>query len=171
MDFKIDDQTRLNFDKMMREEGVQNNTSKIRTLKHSKKIREQVSTIMGIRNKYQRLDKDLMNRMIDSKCGWLVQNYSNLFIKLKKNQLNLQILNNFLNTLSQIEDGDIDQHEGSVKVGQLLKKLYIDSALKSKKQIEDKERKKKKKVYKKPKKLSWKEYKLTLLENNNQINK
>ena len=29
MDFKIDDQTRLNFDKMMREEGVQNNNQKL----------------------------------------------------------------------------------------------------------------------------------------------
>ena len=145
MDFKLDNKTRLNFEKMMKEEGVENNTSKIRTLKHSKKIREQVTQMMNIRNKYARLDKDIMNKMIESKCVWLYQNYSNLYIKLKKNQLNLQILNSFLNTLSEIEDGKLDQHEGSVKVGQLLKQLYIDSALKNKKQMEDKDKKRKKK--------------------------
>tara|TARA_B100000073_G_C23410354_1_gene442947 strand:- start:86 stop:586 length:501 start_codon:yes stop_codon:yes gene_type:complete len=165
MDFKLDNKTRLNFEKMMKEEGVENNTSKIRTLKHSKKIREQVTQMMNIKNKYARLDSDMMDKMIESKCVWLYQNYSNLYVKLKKNQLNLQILDSFLNTLSEIEDGKIDQHEGSVKVGQLLKQLYIDSALKNKKQMEDKDKKRGKKEFKKPsKKLSWKQYKLTQLD-------
>tara|TARA_B100001063_G_C16777864_1_gene567324 strand:- start:10368 stop:10871 length:504 start_codon:yes stop_codon:yes gene_type:complete len=165
MDFKIDEKTRLNFEKMMKEEGIENNTTKIRSLKHSKKIREQVTTMVNLRNKYSRLDKDLMNRMIDSKCVWLYKNYSNLFLKLKKNQLNLQILDKFLSTLSEIEEGTLDQHEGSVKVGQLLKQLYIDSAIKNKKQMEEKDKKRKKKEFKKPvKKLSWKQYKKQHLE-------
>jgi len=160
MDFKIDEKTRLNFDKMMKEEGVEDNTTKIRNLKHSEKIREQVTSMMNIRNKYSRLDKNMMNKMIDSKCGWLFQNYSNLFLKLKKKQLNLQILDKFLNTLSQIEDGNLDQHEGSVKVGQLLKELYIDSAIKSQKEMEEKDKKMKKKSFIRPvRKLTWKDYK------------
>ena len=164
MDFKIDEKTRLNFDKMMKEEGVEDNTTKIRNLKHSDKIREQVTTMMDIRNKYSRLDKKMMNNMIDSKCGWLFQNYSNLFLKLKKKQLNLQILNKFLNTLSQIEDGNLDQHEGSVKVGQLLKELYIDSALKSQQDMEEKDKRKKKKSFKTPvRKVTWKGYKKSIL--------
>ena len=40
MDFTLDKKTRLNFEKMMKEEGVENNTSKIRNLKHSQKIRD-----------------------------------------------------------------------------------------------------------------------------------
>jgi hypothetical protein len=164
MDFKIDKKTRLNFEKMMKEEGVEDNTQKIRNLKHSQKIREQVTIMMNIRNKYSRLDKNMMNHMIDTKCSWLLQNYSNLFIKLKKKQLSLQILDNFLDTLSEIEDGKLDQHEGSVKVGQLLKKLYIDSAMKSQKEAEDKEKKRQKKSFKKPtQKLTWKEYKKSML--------
>jgi hypothetical protein len=35
-----------------------------------------------------------------------------------------------LDVLKQIEDGKVDQHEGSFMVGTLLKKIYIDSALK-----------------------------------------
>lgn len=164
MDFTLDEKTRLNFEKMMKEEGVENNTSKIRNLKHSKKIREQVAQMVNLKNKYSRLDNDLMNKMIDSKCVWLYKNYSNLFVKLKKNQLNLQILDSFLTTLSEIEDGILDQHEGSVKIGQLLKQLYIDSAIKNKKQMEEKDNKRKKKDFKKPKKMSWKEFKVTHLE-------
>ena len=147
MDFTLDKKTRLNFEKMMKEEGVENNTSKIRNLKHSQKIREQVKTMLEIKNKYSRLDKNLMDKMIESKCVWLYQNYSNLYVKLKKNQLNLQILDSFLTTLAEIEDGKIDQHEGSVKVGQLLKQLYIDSALKNKKQMEDNDNTRKKKRF------------------------
>jgi hypothetical protein len=32
--------------------------------------------------------------------------------------------------LRDIEDGKLDQHEGSFEVGKILKKIYIDSALK-----------------------------------------
>jgi hypothetical protein len=32
--------------------------------------------------------------------------------------------------LKKIEDQEIDQHEGSYEVGMLLKKIYVDSALK-----------------------------------------
>lgn len=161
MDLTIDDKTRLNFDKMMKEGGAEDNTTKIRTLKHSDKIREQVTYMMDILNKYTRLDKDMLNKMIETKCIWLYQNYSNLFLKLKKKQLNLQILDSFLSTLSLIEDGKLDQHEGSVKVGQLLKELYIDSAMKNQEQMEEKDNKKKKKKKFKPptRKISWGEYK------------
>jgi hypothetical protein len=42
----------------------------------------------------------------------------------------MQILYQFLDVLKQIEDGLVDQHEGSFMVGTLLKKIYVDSALK-----------------------------------------
>ena len=60
--------------------------------------------------------------------------------------------------LKAIEDGKYDQHEGSVKVGEILKQLYIDSALKGGNQNEKKEKKERKR---KGKKISWAEYKRT----------
>ena len=51
MDFKIDDETRLNFNNMLKESGVENNTGKIKMLKHSGKIREQVAIMMEIKKK------------------------------------------------------------------------------------------------------------------------
>ena len=98
MNFKIDDETRLNFNNMMKESGVEDNTSKIRKLKHSSKIREQVGIMMDIRKKYTRLGKKALGAMIDSKCNWLFNNYTNIFNRLKKNELDLRILDRFLST-------------------------------------------------------------------------
>ena len=67
----------------------------------------------------------------------------------------------FLSVLKKIEDGNIDQHEGSYLVGQYLKQLYIDSAIKNQEKINNQSNKKK--VMKKPivneKKISYKEFK------------
>ena len=159
MDFKIDDETRLNFNNMLKESGVENNTNKIKRLKHSEKIREQVSIMMDIKKKYVRLDKKMIDNMIDNKCNWLFTNYTNIFNKLKKGQISLQILDKFLDILKSIEDGNCDQHEGSVKVGKLLKELYIDSAMRQEKQFEKRANKNKKKSKKIQNKLTWEEYK------------
>ena len=158
-DFKIDDETRLNFDKMLKESGASDNTSKIRELKHSDKIREQVTLMMEIKKKYPKLKKETKDRMIESKCMWLWENYMNIYNKLKKDQLNLSILHNFLSTLKQIEDGELDQHDASVKIGKILKELYVDSAMQQQKKREDAEKKRKKRKGNPVKKLSWNEYK------------
>ena len=158
-DFKIDDETRLNFDKMLKESGASDNTYKIRQLKHSDKIREQVTFMMEIKKKYPKLKKETKDRMIESKCMWLWENYMNIYNKLKKDQLNLSILHNFLSTLKQIEDGELDQHDASVKIGKILKELYVDSAMQQQKKREDAEKKRKKRKGNPVKKLSWNEYK------------
>ena len=80
MSFKIDDETRLNFDKMLKESGASDNTSKIRKLKHSKKIKEQVTNMIEIKTKYKRLGKKSVDKMIETKCNWLFTNYTNIYI-------------------------------------------------------------------------------------------
>ena len=159
-DFKIDDETRLNFDKMLKESGASDNTSKIRNLRHSDKIREQVTLMMEIKKKYPNLKRQTKEKMIESKCSWLWENYMNIYNKLKKDELNLSILHNFLAVLKQIENKELDQHEGSIKVGKILKELYIDSAVQQEKKREDAEKKRKKRKGNPVKKLSWKQYKM-----------
>lgn len=160
MSFKIDDETRLNFDKMLKESGASDNTSKIRKLKHSKKIKEQVSNMIEIKTKYKRLGKKSVDKMIETKCNWLFTNYTNIYNKLKKDELDIDILGRFIVMLKEIENGETDQHEASIKIGKILKELYIDSAMRNEKHIEDRDNKKKKKKYKKPEnKISWNDYK------------
>lgn len=158
-DFEIDDKTRLDFNNMLKESGASDNTEKIRNLKHSDKIREQVTLMVEIKKKYPKLKKVMKDRMIESKCTWLWQNYMNIYNKLKKDELDLNILHNFLSTLKQIEDGELDQHNASVKAGKILKELYIDSAVKQQTKREKLEEKRKKRSGKSTRKISWCEYK------------
>ena len=158
--FKIDDETRLKFNELLKESDASDNTEKIRKLKHSSKIKEQVSIMLDIKKRYKRLDKNTLYKMIDTQCNWLFTHYFNLFNKLKKDELDIQILGQFVNALKAVEDGDMDQHEASVRVGQILKKLYIDSALKKdKKEEEKRERQRKKKPVNRKAKLTWAQYK------------
>ncbi len=153
---------RLNLDRMIQENDAQDNTDKIRELKHSRKIKEDVEVYLNLKNKYERMKKanfKLYKNILEQKCSFLWQNYTNLFNRLIKDELNLNILSAFINTLKQIEDGEIDQHEASYKIGEVLKKMYIDSAMTRQQKIDDKLAKNEKKVKKNFKKISWKEYK------------
>ena len=147
---------KLNLKNMVSKYNPVETTDKIRDLKHSKQIREDVTTYLELKKKYQRLNKDQFINIVQKKCNFLYTYYTNIFNKLVKDELDLTILNKFLVILHRIEEGEIDQHEGSVMVGQILKELYIDSALRK-----DKKRKVKDKVVRsrKGKDITWNDYK------------
>jgi hypothetical protein len=63
-----------------------------------------------------------------------------------------------LTVLKLIEDGKVDQYNGSVMVGKVLKELYIDSAMKRGENL-DKEYEKDRVVPIEGKAISWKQYK------------
>ena len=92
-------------------------------------------------------------------CNFLWTNYTNIFNRLVKEELDMNILYNFINTLSLVEDGELTQHDASVKIGQLLKELYIDSAVKRQDKIDKRNNKVKDKVIKPNKNISWQAYK------------
>ena len=124
-------------------------------MKHSNLIRQDVNTMLKLKREYARLDSKTLNNMIHNKCSFLYTNYTHIFNKLLKDRLDINLFNRFLNILEKIETGDYDQHDGSYKVGELLKKIYIDSALKESEQNDKKYNKK----TLKEKKISWSEYK------------
>lgn len=124
---------RLNLSNLIKEYKSEETTDKIRTLKHSSSIKQDVITIQRLKLKYYNLKKNDFQKFKDMACqnaNFLYSNYANIFNKLMKDELDLTILGQFLSVLKQIEDGELDQHDGSYKVGMLLKKMYIDSALK-----------------------------------------
>ena len=158
----MDDQKRLNLQEMIKAYDADDNTAKIRQLKHSRLIRDDVETLVNLKKKYQRmatLEPKKYEKIIISHCNFLFTNYTNIFNRLMKNELNLNILRKFIDTLRDVEDGQLDQHEASVQIGEVLKLLYIDSALQREKKIDaaDKERAPK---YKKPvNSISWAKFK------------
>ena len=133
----MDDDERLKLDQMLKENNVENMTGKIRELQHSSKILNDVKTMLNMKKKYARLSKTnptQFENMVIKRCQFLFTKYTNIYNRLYKEQLNLEILMKLINVLKNIEEGDLDQHEGSVVVGKILKEMYIDSALKQEEQ-------------------------------------
>lgn len=164
MDAEMNNEERLNLQKMIKANDVEDQTNLIRQTKHSDQIRSEVKALLALKDKYPRLAKTNPNefeKMCLSKCGFLFNHYTDIFNKVNKGEINLEILDKFLDVLKQIEDGKIDQHDGSFKVGKLLKELYVDSALKKTEKMDAKDKKhKKEKSAPKPKEISWHEYKM-----------
>ena len=128
----MNDLERLNLQKMLKANDAENNTHLIRELKHSTKILEGVDELLKIKRENPRLAKsnpEKFDELCVSKCQFLFNNYTDLFNKVKKDEVDLQILIRLINVLHAIEEGHVDQPEGSFEVGKLLKQIYIDSAL------------------------------------------
>ena len=165
----MDNTDKLNLSKLIKEYDVQETTEEIRKTKHSAKIRDQVSIIQHMKKQYARLAKSnpqQFNSMVETKANFLFNNYTDIFNRIMKDDLDLNILWQFLEILKQIEDGKLDQHEGSYQVGMILKKLYVDSALKKEDKLKKKDKRLAEKANasavpsKKEKKISWAEYKM-----------
>ena len=160
----MNNEERLNLQKMIKANDVEDQTNLIRQTKHSELIRTQVKDLLALKEKYPRLAKTNPNefeKMCISKCSFIFNQYTDIFNKVNKNEIDLSILEKFLDVLKQIEEGKIDQHDGSFKVGKLLKELYVDSALKKTEKMDAKDKKhsKKDKSTPKPREISWHEYK------------
>ena len=134
----MDDKQRLNLQEMIKQFDADDNTAKIRQLKHSRRIRDDVEKFVNLKKKYSRMmtfEPKKFEKLVISHCNFLWTNYTNIFNRIMKDELNLNILRKFIDTLREVEDGELDQHEASVKVGEILKQLYIDSALQREKKI------------------------------------
>jgi len=126
-------QERLQLDKLIRANDVADNTNNIRELKHRKPLSDDIMTLLKIKKEYQRLSKSnpvQFDNICVSRCSFLFNNYTDIFNKVKKDEIDLNILFQLLHILKQIEDEKLDQHTGSYEVGKLLKSIYIDSAMK-----------------------------------------
>jgi hypothetical protein len=129
----MNDKDRLQLQQMLKANDFEDQTDKIRTLKHSALIKMDVSKLAKICFVHKELKKNNpsnYNEMCIKECPFLHKNYTDIFNKVKNDEMNLAILGKFLEILGQIENDEIDQNEGSYAIGMLLKKMYIDSALK-----------------------------------------
>jgi hypothetical protein len=125
----MDNNQRLHLQKMIAANNVEDNTDLIRQLKHSHILREDVNNLIMLKSKYfDEPDKIHLEGM--SECNFLFTYYTDIYNKIRKDEIDLKILFNAFDVLRDIEDGNLDQHEGAFEFGNLLKKIYVDSALK-----------------------------------------
>ena len=120
----------LDLKRMISETNCENNTDKIRKLKHSSEIANNIKIIDDIRKGNPGLSHSELLSQCQNKSAFLYSNYTDIFHKCVCGELDLAMMGKFLMVLQMIENGKVDQHEGSVYIGKILKEIYVDSALK-----------------------------------------
>ena len=134
-------------------------TEQIRKLKHSSILKQEITELLILKEKYRENCDELLNESI-LKCNFLYNNYTDIYNRIKKDEIVIRLLFHFIHVLSQIEEGLIDQHDGSYLIGKLLKEIYVDSALKKADKL-DKENITEQIIYDKPIEIQWKQWKQT----------
>ena len=150
---------RLNLKKMINESECGDNTDNIRRLKHSVLMRDDIRKLDTLKNTHNDMkinDNDNFVLLCQNECNFLYTNYTDIFNKLVKDELDLTIMTKLLTVLKLIEDSKVDQHEGSVMVGKVLKELYVDSATK---RLDNLDKEHDKEPMSEGKAISWKQFK------------
>ena len=120
----LNQQEKLDLKKLISANDTEDCTEEIRSKKQSVLIRNDVKQMVYLKQKYSRLAKSNPNEfdsMCVNQCKFLFNNYTDIYNKIKNDNLNLEIFDKFLTILKKIEDGELNQHEGSFLVGKLLK--------------------------------------------------
>jgi hypothetical protein len=157
----MDDKQRIQLQNMIKTNNTVDYTESIRELKHSHLIREQCEKLMMLKNQFNGDDEKIHYEAINE-CNFLYTYYTDIYNKLRKDELDLTILKRLLDVLEKIEQGDLDQHEASFEVGTILKQLYVDSALKKADKINQQEENKVTKEQKATRNITWKQFKKTI---------
>ena len=98
----FDPQQKLDLANMIKANDTQDYTEEIRSKKQSVLIRNDVKQMVFLKQKYARLSKSNPNEfdnMCVSQCKFLFNNYTDLFNKIKNDNLNLSILEKVLEIL------------------------------------------------------------------------
>ena len=156
----MDDNQRLQLQNMINANNTEDYTDLIRELKHSSIIREELNNLMFIKKKYNN-DLEKVHLESVSECNFLFTYYTDIYNKLRKDELDVKIFYKFLDVLQKIENGNLNQHEGSFLVGSILKEIYVDSALRKADKLNDDNVESIKKTVEN--KISWAEFKKTQL--------
>jgi cell division protein YceG involved in septum cleavage len=159
--------------KMIAANGTDDNTELLRQIKHSTQISNDVFTMISLKRDYARLAKSnpkQFDSLCVSRCAFLFKYYTDIYNRLKSGEIDLNLLFKMIRILREIEDGKLDQHEGSFEVGKILKKIYVDSALKRSENLDAEQAAKEKRAATKAaktsrpaipeKKLTWAEFKV-----------
>ena len=79
----MDESQRLNLEEMLKHSDVEDNTDKIRKLKHSSKIKEDVETYIKLNKKYERMKKNnkkIFNQMMITHMNFLWTNVLSIYL-------------------------------------------------------------------------------------------
>jgi hypothetical protein len=165
---EITNEERLNLKKLMNNENYQDNTEYIRKVKHSVKIRDDIRKLDTFKNQNNNLKETNPPEYLEKckeLCNFLYTNYTDIFNRIIKDELDMSIMTQLLSVLKMIEDGNIDQNDGSILVGKILKNLYLDSAMKCADNLDKKYSNETAPAETFDNQISWKDYKKCVITN------
>jgi len=151
----------LNMKALMESDDYVNNTDRIRELKHSESILADIGKVCEIKKLHphmRMIEEEKFNHLCQTSAPFLFNNYTDIFNKVVKDELNMEMMVKFIFILKQIEEGVLDQYDASVKVGTILREMYVDSAMRRGDNL-DKENADKAPIFVEPVKTTWKEFK------------
>ena len=160
----MDDQSRLQLQQMIQANNVEDQTQLIRDLKHSVLLRADINQLLKLKATYAD-DQNMIIQEGMNDCSFLFTYYTDIFNKIRKDEIDIKILFYFIDVLKKIEDGELDQHEGSFLIGKILKEMYVDSALKKAEKINKSDQEKEKEAKEEERKglpIQWKQWKQTI---------
>ena len=157
----MNDNDRHQLKQMIEHNNVTDQTDLMREKKHSGEILRCVLKIIELKKSHGTLlqeNKPKFEELALKDCGFLFFNYMQLYNTILKENIDLTIMFRLIQILSEIENGTCDQHEGSYKVGKILKEIYIDGTLAD---INNKDT-----PFQKPefKQIKWNEYKNNIVQ-------
>ena len=131
----------LNMKALMESDDYVNNTDRIREIKHSESILADVGKICELKKTHHKMkivEEEKFKHLCQTTCPFLYANYTDVFNKVVNDELDMKMLVNFVQTLKEIEEGSLDQYDASVKIGTILKEMYVDSAMRKGQKLDDK---------------------------------
>lgn len=140
----------LKLNDMIQEGDCVDNTDMIRKLKHSAQITKNLNTILRLKKKHEEgvFDFKALDNECLKECRFLFDNYTSIYNKLLRGQIDLVVFYKFLYYLKKIEDGELTFYQASFEIGTLLKNMYVDPIIDENK-----------KTVKPVKNITWNEYK------------
>ena len=154
---------KLNLKKMLAQnQDYVDHTEHIRRLKHSGLLLDGMRDIEKLKRANPELREkspDEFTEICKNAVPIMYNIYTDLFNKLVKDELNLFLMVKLIRVLEQIEQGQLDQNEGSVVVGKILKELYVDSAIRLGEKL-DKANESVPTPREEPKNITWKQWSL-----------
>ena len=134
---ELDPRMRIEFQEMLRKEGRTDQTEHIRELKQSYILEENLDTLLELKEKYGNDVKKIEEEGLNE-CGFLYTRYTDLFHKIKNDELDIELFRRLIGHLRDIENEEVDQCEATFNI---VKELYINAAEKRRENIDQQKKK------------------------------
>ncbi len=155
----LSSEERLDLKKLINNSECENNTDSIRQLKHSTQILQGITDLVNLKRSHPEMSNEEFAEFARTPCQFLYENYTDIFMKIIKDELDLVMMQKLLYIFKMIEDEKVDQHTASVLVGKYLKEIYIDSAIKHGNHLDEQHAKDAPPAPTDGREISWNEYK------------